>query len=327
VLQESPNGLYCAAGAFHVDPYGTVDRAVVTHAHGDHARPGAAAYLCTPDTSALIRRRLGPDAVIQELPYGERLELGSTTISFHPAGHMLGSAQLRIEGPGQGVWVVSGDYKREADPTCAPFEVLRCDTFITESTYALPLFRWDSPHSVARDIVSWWTGNPDKTSLLFCYALGKAQRILAELSLLTDRPVHVHGAVEAFAEIYRARGVKLAKTIPVADQRGLAGELVLAPLTARGSPWMKRFRAAEHAFASGHLRIRGTRRRRGFDRGFVISDHADWPGVLRTVEETSAPRILALHGHRDALIHYLRDKGADAAAIGAAHAELDPEGD
>jgi putative mRNA 3-end processing factor len=326
VLQESPNGLFCADGAFHVDPHGPVERAVVTHAHGDHARPGAKAYLCTPDTAALIRRRLGPEAVIQELPYRERLRLGRAVISFHPAGHMLGSAQLRMEA-GQGVWVVSGDYKREPDPTCAPFEPLRCDTFITESTYALPLFRWDPPASVAREIISWWSGNGGKASLLFCYALGKAQRILAELALLTDRPIQVHGAVEAFAEIYRARGVKLARTIPVADQRGLAGELVLAPLTARGSPWMKRFKAPEQAFASGHLRIRGTRRRRGFDRGFVISDHADWPGVLRTVEESGASRILALHGHRDALIHALRDKGVDAAPIGAAHAELDPEGD
>jgi putative mRNA 3-end processing factor len=269
---------------------------------------------------------LGPDAVIQELPYGERLTLGSTVISFHPAGHMLGSAQLRVEGS-QGVWVVSGDYKREGDPTCAPFELQRCDTFITESTYALPLFRWDSPASVVQDILRWWSGNPEKASLLFCYALGKAQRILAELAQVTDRPVHVHGAVEAFAEIYRARGVKLAQTIPVGDQRGLAGELILAPLTARGSPWMKRFRSSEQAFVSGHLRIRGTRRRRGFDRGFVLSDHADWPGVLRTVSETGASRILALHGHRDALIHALRDKGMDAAPIGDAQTELDPEGD
>lgn len=326
MLQASPNGLFCADGAFHLDPHGPVSRAVVTHAHGDHARPGAAAYLCTPDTSALIRRRLGPEAVIQELPYGERLRLGSSVISFHPAGHMLGSAQLRLEGA-EGVWVVSGDYKRQPDPTCAPFEVQRCDTFITESTYALPLFRWDAPASVARDIFSWWSGNTGKASLLFCHALGKAQRILAELSLLTDRAVHVDGAVEAFAGIYRARGVMLARTIPVTDQRGLAGELILAPLTARGSQWMKRFRASEQALVSGHLRIRGTRRRHGFDRGFVLSDHADWPGVLRTVSETGASRILALHGHRDALIHALRDKGVDAAPIGDAHTGLDPEGD
>jgi len=326
VLEETPHGLYCAKGAFHVDPSGPVERAVVTHAHGDHARPGASAYLCTPDTAALIRRRIGPEPIIQELPYGERLTLGSVAVSFHPAGHMLGSAQLRIEGEG-GVWVVSGDYKREADPTCPAFEPLRCDTFVTESTYALPIFRWDPPESVAAEILRFWQGNKDRASLLFCYALGKAQRILAELARLTDRPVYVHGAVEAFAEIYRARGVELLPTIPVADLRGLPGELVLAPLTARGTPWMKRFKAPEQAFASGHLRIRGTRRRRGFDRGFVISDHADWPSLLRTVRETSASRVLALHGHRDALIRYLREQGVDAAPIGSAHAELDPEGD
>jgi putative mRNA 3-end processing factor len=324
VLQDSPHGLYCADGAFHVDPHGPVDRAVVTHAHGDHARPGARAYLATPDTAALIRRRVGPEAVIQELAYGEPLMLGSTTISFHPAGHMLGSAQLRIAGAG-GVWVVSGDYKREPDPTCLPFEPQRCDTFITESTYALPLFRWDPAEAVARDILNWWTGNPGKASLLFCYAFGKAQRILAELGRLTDRPVHVHGAVEAVNEGYRARGVKLLQTIPVADQRGLPGELVLAPLTARGTPWMKRFRAPDQAFASGHLRVRAQRRRRGFDRGFVISDHADWPGVLRTVSESFASRVLAMHGHREALIHALRDRGVDAASIGSAQPELEPE--
>jgi putative mRNA 3-end processing factor len=326
VLEDSPNGLFCPGGEFHVDPSGHVARAVVTHAHGDHARPGAAAYLCTPETAALIRRRLGPEAVIQELPYGERLTLARVTVSFHPAGHLLGSSQLRIESGG-GVWVVSGDYKRQPDPSCPPFEPLRCDVFVTESTFALPIFRWDEPSAVASEILRWWTSNQDKASLLFCYALGKAQHILAELAFLTDKPVYVHGAVEPFAAIYRERGVRLLPTVPVGDSRGLAGELVLAPLTARGTPWMKRFKTAEEAYASGHLRIRGTRRRRGFDRGFVISDHADWPGILRTVRETSAARVLALHGHRDALVRYLREAGVDAAPIGAAQAELDPEGD
>jgi putative mRNA 3-end processing factor len=318
--------LFCAGGAFHVDPAGPVERAVVTHAHGDHARPGSRSYLCTPDTAALIRRRIGSEATIQELPYGTPLRIGDVTVSFHPAGHMLGSAQLRISSS-DGVWVVSGDYKREADPTCAPFEPVRCDTFVTESTYALPLFRWDSPQSVAREILDYWLSAPGNASLVFCYAFGKAQRILGELASLTDRPIYVHGAVEAVAEIYRQRGVSLAKTIPVADQRGLAGELILAPLTARGTPWMKRFKSPQQAFVSGLLRIRGTRRRRGFDRGFVLSDHADWPGVLRTIRETGASEVRALHGSRDALIHWLRDQGMNAAPIGRAHAALDPEGD
>jgi len=298
---------------------------VLTHAHGDHARAGSGSYLCTPETAALLRRRL-QDARVETLAYGERRRIGDATVSLHPAGHMLGSAQVRIEGSA-GVWVVSGDYKREADPTCAPLEPVRCDVFISEATYALPLFRWDDPRSVAAEIVAWWQANGEKTSVLFCYALGKAQRLLAEIARLTDRPVRVHGMVEPFTQVYRELGIPLAATRLVGDDRGLAGELVLAPITARGTPWMKRFRSFEQAFASGLLRIRGTRRRRGFDRGFVISDHADWPGLLRTVRETGAERVYATHGHREALVRHLRETaGVEAAPIGTPQ-PADPEGD
>jgi putative mRNA 3-end processing factor len=325
VIVDSEQGLFCPDGAFHLDPLLPVERAVLTHAHGDHARAGSGAYLCTPQTAALLRRRLA-GAQVEPLPYGERRRIGDVTVSLHPAGHMLGSAQVRVEGRG-GVWVLSGDYKREADPTCLPFEPLRCDVFVTEATYALPLFRWDEPATVAREIVAWWEANPRKTSILFCYALGKAQRLLGEIRRLTDRPVWVHGMVEPFTEVYREQGVLLSQTRHVAEERGLAGELVLAPITARGTPWMKRFRSFEQGFASGLLRIRGTRRRRGFDRGFVLSDHADWPGLLRTIRETCAPRVYAMHGHREALIRYLRESaGMDAAPLGSAQPP-DPEGD
>ncbi len=324
MIAESPQGLFCPGGAFHLDPLAPVERAVVTHAHGDHARAGSASYLCTPQTAALIRRRVG-EARIETLEYGERRRIGEVTVSLHPAGHMLGSAQVRIEGA-QGVWVLSGDYKREADPTCAPFEPVRCDVFVSEATYALPLFRWDEPGAVAREIASWWQGNARKASVLFCYALGKAQRVLAELLRLGDRPAFAHGAVEAFAEVYRTQGVRLLPTRPIGEEKSFAGELVIAPLTARGSPWMKRFRALESGFASGLLRIRGTRRRRGFDRGFVLSDHADWPGLLAAIRETGASRVLATHGHREALARWLREAGLEAGTIGAA-APADPEGD
>ena len=190
MIVESAQGLFCPGGAFHLDPFGPVERAVVTHAHGDHARAGSAAYLCTPQTAALIRRRVGDQALVETLEYGERRRIGDVTVSLHPAGHMLGSAQVRIEGA-QGVWVLSGDYKREPDPTCPPFEPLRCDVFVTEATYALPLFRWEEPASVAAAIAAWWQGNARKASVLFCYALGKAQRILAELARVADRPVLV----------------------------------------------------------------------------------------------------------------------------------------
>ena len=324
MIIESERGLFCPDGAFHLDPLLPVERAVLTHAHGDHARAGSGSYLCTPETAALLRRRL-EGARIEELPYGERRRVGSVTVSLHPAGHMLGSAQVRIEGAG-GVWVLSGDYKREPDPTCPPFEPVACDVFVTEATYALPLFRWEEPAAVAREIVAWWEGNARKASVLFCYALGKAQRLLAEIARISDRPAFVHGMVEGFTQVYRERGVRLLPTRHVAEERGLAGELVLAPITARGTPWMKRFRALEQAFASGLLRIRGTRRRRGFDRGFVLSDHADWPGLLRTIRETGAGRVYATHGHREALVRWLRESGVEAAPIGPAPPP-DPEGD
>jgi putative mRNA 3-end processing factor len=324
MIVDSERGLFCPGGGFHLDPVLPVERAVLTHAHGDHARAGSRAYLCTPETAALLRRRL-EGAAVETLPYGERRRIGEVTVSLHPAGHMLGSAQVRVEGA-EGVWVLSGDYKREPDSTCPPFEPLRCDVFITEATYALPLFRWDDPASVAKEIVAWWQGNARKASVLFCYALGKAQRLLAEIARIADRPARVHGMVEPFAQVYREQGVRLLPTLLLGEERGLLGELVLAPITARGTPWMKRFRAFEQAFASGLLRIRGTRRRRGFDRGFVISDHADWPGLLRTVRETSAGRILVTHGHREALVRHLRESGLVADPIGILRPP-DPEGD
>ncbi|HEY5675899.1 MAG TPA: ligase-associated DNA damage response exonuclease [Myxococcales bacterium] len=324
MIVETPQGLYCPAGAFHLDPVLPVERAVLTHAHGDHARAGSAAYLCTPDSAALLRRRL-EGARLEALPYGERRRIGDVTVSLHPAGHMLGSAQVRIEGAG-GVWVVSGDYKRDPDPTCAPFEPLRCDAFVTEATYGLPLFRWDDAAAVAREVVAWWQGNAGKASILFCYALGKSQRLLGEIARLTDRPVRVHGMIEPFAEVYRERGVKLAATALLGEARGLAGELVLAPLSARGTPWMKRFRNFEQGYASGLMRIRGTRRRRGFDRGFSLSDHADWPSLLRTIRETSASRVLATHGYREALVRYLNEGNlAEAQAIGAPQAPAEDD--
>jgi putative mRNA 3-end processing factor len=319
VLIETAAGLFCAAGGFHVDPWGAVDRALITHAHGDHARPGSAAYLCAEPCGPLLRRRFGEEVPVETLPYGERTRIGDVTVSFHPAGHVLGSAQIRIEGR-DGVWVVSGDYKRAADPTCAPFEPLACDTFITESTFGLPIYRWDPVAAVIDDIMGWWARNgaEGRTSILFCYTLGKAQRLLAELARVTDRTVLVHGMMMGMIDAYRAAGVPMLPVRVLTERpRGtsFAGELVLAPLSARGTPWMRRLGDLSDGFASGLMRVRGVRRQRAFDRGFVLSDHADWPALLDTIRETGASRVLATHGHAEPLARHLRESGLDAGVI------------
>jgi putative mRNA 3-end processing factor len=324
LLTETSSGLWCAAGGFHIDPWEPVDRAVITHAHGDHARPGSAAYLCAAPSAALLRRRFGPDAAIESVPYGEGVAIGEVRLSFHPAGHVLGSAQIRIAS-GDGVWVVAGDYKRAPDPTCAPFEPVRCDTFITESTFGLPIYRWDHSHTIIDDIAAWWSANGDqeRTSVLFCYTIGKAQRLLAELMRVTDRPVYVHGMMLGMIDAYRESGVAMLPVEPVIERvrgarsavRSFAGELVLAPLSARGTPWMRRLGDVSDGFASGLMRVRGVRRQRGFDRGFVLSDHADWPALLHTVAETGATRVLATHGHAEPLARYLGERGLQSGII------------
>ena len=319
VLIETPSGLYCPDGDFYVDPWGAVPRALITHAHGDHARVGSAAYLCTADTALLLARRFGPDAVTQTIEYGDRLRLGSTTVSFHPAGHVLGSAQIRIEGSG-GVWVIAGDYKRAADPTCEPFEIVHCDTFITESTFGLPIYRWDAATVVIGELLAWWDDNRERglTSIVFCYTIGKAQRLLAELAGVTDKPVLVHGMMLPMIEVYRDQGVEMLATETLIDRprgRSLAGELVLAPPSARGTPWMRRLGDFSDGLASGLMRVRGVRRQRAYDRGFVLSDHADWPALLATIAETGAGRVIATHGHAEPLARYLREQGLDASVM------------
>jgi len=333
MLIESPSGLFCPAGGFHVDPWGPVDRALITHVHGDHARPGSQAYLCAEPSRQLLERRFGSEVRVEALPYGEAIRLGEVRVSFHPAGHILGSAQIRIElqrGAG-GVWVVAGDYKRAADPTCAPFEPVTCDTFVTESTFGLPIYRWDRTEAVVGEILEWWEENRRnlRTSALFCYTLGKAQRILAELARVTDRAAFVHGAMLPMIAAYRDAGVRMIATSSVTEQpkgRKFAGELVLAPLSARGTPWMRRLGEHSDAFASGLMRVRGVRRQRAFDRGFVLSDHADWPALLATIAETGAARVLATHGHAEPLARHLREQGLDAGVMRTAW-EGEPESD
>lgn len=305
-------GMYCPAGDFHIDPWRPVPRAVITHGHGDHARTGMGEYHCTAASLPILQWRLGEQRYHPHA-HGEPFTLGRARVSLHPAGHVLGSAQVRIEVDGQ-VWVASGDYKRQSDPTCAPFEVVPCDTFITEATFGLPVYRWPDTASVAREIVQWRDecASNGETAILLCYALGKAQRVLAELAAFTDQPALVHGAIATGVQVYRDTGIAMLATEPVSEQaRGAdsAGRLVLAPPSAAGSAWMRRFRRAQTGFASGWMRIRGNRRRQNHDRGFVISDHADWPDLIRTVRQTGARRVIATHGNTDALVRALNEDG------------------
>ena len=313
LLELSERGLYCPAGDFYVDPWEPVERAIVTHAHSDHACPGSRSYLAAAPGEALLRQRLGSDAAIQTADYGAAVSIGAATVSLHPAGHILGSAQVRIESAGE-VWVVSGDYKLAPDTTCPPFEPLRCHTFVTESTFGLPIFRWAGADEVLREIQSWWRGNQDagKASVLLGWPLGKMQRVLAALDAGIG-PIYAHGAVERVNRVYRERGIALPATPPPTRETRRA--VILAPPGCQGTPWMKRFGAASTALASGWMRIRGTRRRRSLDRGFVLSDHADWPALLAAIDETRAQTVWVTHGFRAPLVRWLEEHGRQAVEV------------
>jgi putative mRNA 3-end processing factor len=318
LLRSTERGLYCQAGEFYVDPWQPVERAVITHAHGDHARWGSGAYLCSREGERVLRTRLGPGARIQAAEFGEAVDVNGVRVSLHPAGHILGSAQVRVEHGGE-VWVVSGDYKTEADPTCTPFEPVRCHTFVTESTFGLPIYRWRPDREVFAQIDAWWRANAaqGRASLLFGYALGKAQRLLAGIDPSIG-PIYTHGAVERLNADYRDTGIPLPPTrSPMGLPRGhdWGGAMVVAPPSAHGTPWMRRFGNASTAFASGWMRVRGHRRRRAVDRGFVLSDHVDWPSLLASIRATEAECVWVTHGYREPVVRWLREHGLQAQSV------------
>ncbi len=331
VLEPTGRGLYCPAGEFYIDPWQPVRRAIVTHAHGDHARRGSERYLAAAEGIGVMRHRLGADAHIEAMPYGESRLINGVRVSLHPAGHILGSAQVRVELGGE-VWVVSGDYKREPDPTCAPFEVVPCHTFISEATFGLPIYRWPPQEEIFTEINSWWRQNraEGQGSILFAYALGKAQRLLMGIDA-TIGPIYVHGAVHNLNDIYRASGIGLPDARYVgeaAPKQDWSRALIVAPPSAQNSPWLRRFGRASTAFASGWMRVRGQRRRRSVDRGFVLSDHVDWPGIIRTIAETGAQRVYVTHGYTPPLVRWLTEQGVEAYALETPYqGEADEQGE
>lgn len=333
-MVRRPEGLYCPAGDFHIDPLRRVERAVITHAHADHARGGHRHYLATAATADLLRERLGP-VTVQALGPGESVEHHGVRVSLHPAGHVLGSAQVRLAHAGR-VWVASGDYYLRGDTrpgsaehhrqhhadnaSCAPFEPVRCDCFITESTFALPIYRWPAAARVFEQINHWWRLNAaeGRTSLLQAYSLGKAQQLLGGIDASIG-PIGVHPAVEAINRVYRHHGVVLPPTRSIDDLLGgpdRRGALIIAPPTADGSRWRAAAPEIDTAFASGWTRVRGARQRAGTSRGFVLSNHADWPGLQAAIRASGASRVIVTHGDEHILVRWLLEQGLQAGPPG-----------
>lgn len=318
LISLTPRGLYCKKGDFYVDPWLPVDRAVVTHAHADHAYRGSKNYLVASEGESLARIRLDPESTITGQKYGETSDIGGVKVSFHPAGHILGSAQVRVEYKGE-VWVVSGDYKLTPDATCAPFEPVKCNYFITEATFGLPIYRWPSPKKVFAEIDEWWMRNREngKASVVFAYSLGKAQRILNGVDRSIG-PIFTHGSVERLTQAYRESGIDLPDTTyvgNVTNKKEFAGSLIVAPPSAQMSTCMKRFGPQSSGFASGWMMVRGARRQRAVDRGFVLSDHADWPELMTAIRSSEADTVYVTHGFSEEIVRWLNETGMNAETL------------
>jgi putative mRNA 3-end processing factor len=318
LLELKERGLYCAQGDFYIDPWREVDNAIITHAHADHARWGMHHYLAHDDSELILKYRLGASISLETLPYNKKIRKNGVTISLHPAGHIPGSAQVRIEYKGE-IVVVSGDYKIEADGLSTPFEPVRCHQFISECTFGLPVYQWDSQASVFQAIDCWWNNNAShgRTSVIFAYSLGKAQRILKHLNP-QNGPIFLHGAIWNSNQALSANGIilpyaeKVAETIP---KQHYENAMILAPPSAAGAPWLKKFSPYRTAACSGWMNIRGARRRRAMDAGFVLSDHADWNGLNTAIAATEAEEVVLTHGFTIPFARYLSEKGLNAKVL------------
>jgi putative mRNA 3-end processing factor len=317
-LRPDAHGLYCIPGGFHIDPLGPVPRAVVTHAHSDHARPGLSAALATAETLDIMKIRLGEGAPVspQALAYGETVKLGDVDVRLAPAGHILGAAQIVIDYQGRRA-VVSGDYKRSADPTCAEFEVVPCDLFVSEATFGLPVFKHGDPRAEVGKLLASLAAFPGRTHQLGVYGLGKCQRVIALLREAGyEKPIWLHGALRGTTEYYIRQGQKLGDIRAVADAKDkLPGEIVLCPPSALGDLWSRRFEEPIPSLASGWMRVRARARQRGVELPLIISDHADWPELLATIEDTGCSHLWVTHGREEALVHAAKQRGLEARAL------------
>lgn len=319
ILQPRPEGIYCPAADLYIDPTRPVPRALITHGHSDHARAGHGSVLATPETLAIMAARYGETFAksTQALAYGERLKIGDVTFSLHSAGHVLGSAQAAAECGGTRV-VASGDYKRQFDPTCAPFEVVPCDVFITEATFALPVFTHPTAENEVKKLLASVAMFPERAHVVGAYALGKAQRVMAELRRAGwDKPIFIHGALKELTELYQSLGVELGdvRHVETAPKSYYAGAIILGPPGSLQTPWVRRFPDPVTSVASGWMRIRARARQQGAELPLVISDHADWHDLQRTIKDTGAGEIWITHGEADALAHWCEGEGLKAKAL------------
>jgi putative mRNA 3-end processing factor len=319
LISLTSRGLYCGEGDFYIDPWKPVEKAIITHAHADHAYPGNHNYLVAAEGLRLFQIRLGEDANISTLNYGHSSTINGVKISFHPAGHVLGSAQVRVEYKGE-VWAISGDYKLTPDATCAAFEPVRCHHFVTEATFGLPIYRWQPTQFIFDEINTWWRRNREKNkvSVLFAYSLGKAQRVMNGIDR-TIGPIFTHGAVERLTQAYRGHGVDMPATTyvgSVENKKDFVGSLILAPPSAQQAVgWLRRFGTHSTGFASGWMMVRGARRQRAVDRGFVLSDHADWPELIEAIAATEAETVYVTHGFSDEVVRWLNETGQHAVPL------------
>ena len=326
LLQFTSNGIYCEKAQVYLDPWKPVDKAIISHGHADHSRYGHKQYITHHRNVPIISHRLGEINVVGK-DWGESFTINNIKFSLHPAGHIIGSSQIRVEHKGE-VWVFTGDYKTENDGISTPYEPIKCDTFITECTFGLPAFKWTPQVEVFENINNWWAENraEGKTSILFGYSLGKAQRLLKYLN--TDiGEIYTHGAIENMTEVLRPY-VDFPKTTLITKEtkkEQLLGNIVLAPPSAHGSTWIRKMVPYVTASASGWMTFRGARRRRAIDKGFVLSDHCDWPGLLESIEATGAEKIICTHGYTDIFSKYLREQGYDARTEATQYGEEETE--
>jgi putative mRNA 3-end processing factor len=317
LIEFSDKGLYCRAGGFYIDPWRPVDKAVITHAHSDHARWGSKYYLCHHLTKPILQTRLGNNNY-QSIAWNEPLYINGVQVSLHPAGHIIGSSQIRVEYEGE-VWVVSGDYKLENDGMSGEFEPVKCHSFITESTFGLPIYNWKKQEEIFSHIQSWILGNKaaGKSSILFAYSLGKAQRLLPCIATITDK-ILVHGAVYNVHQALVGAGWQLPevqRVTPDTPKEDLKGAVVIAPSSAEGTPWLKKFAPYAIGICSGWMQVRGNIRRRNADAGFALSDHADWAGLLTAIKATEAEKVYVTHGFQHAFSRFLNEQGIEAAEV------------